>query len=158
MRQSLKIDILKSMCQPNQSDISQINQIYNELCGAKKYYPHFQEWFFYKVLPDLVHGRRMIISEVRNDKIAGLSILKVSEEKKLSTLKVSTDYLNKGIGLKLFEKSFSILETEKPFLTVSEEKLVEFSKIFGYYGFKLTSVHEDLYRKGKKEFFYNEYE
>lgn len=156
MRQSLKVDILKSISKPNQSDISQINQIYNELCGAEKYYPHFQEWFFYKVLPDLVHGQRMIISEIRNDKIVGLSILKVSEEKKLSTLKVSNAYLNRGVGIRLFEKSFEILNTEKPFLTVSEEKLIEFSKIFDYYGFKLTSVHEDLYRKGKKEFFYNE--
>lgn len=156
MGQLLQIEIIKSIREPNENSISQINEIYSELCGAEKYYPNFQEWFFCKVLPDVAHGQRALISEIRDGKIAGLSILKLSEEKKLSTLKVSNGHLNKGIGLKLFEKSFQILETEKPFLTVSEEKFVEFSKIFDYYGFQLTSVHEDLYRQGKKEFFYNE--
>lgn len=157
MQLAPQINIIRSIHRQDDSYVSKINEIYGELCGVEMYYPDFQKWFFYKVLPDIATKRRAIISEVRNDRIVGLSILKLSEEeKKLSTLKVSNDHINSGIGLKLFQKSFEILDTEKPFLTVSEEKLIEFSKVFDYYGFKLTSVHESLYRKGEKEFFYNE--
>lgn len=137
--------------------LSDMQKIYLQLSDAKKFYPNFEDWYLKKVVPDLVCGQRILISEIRDNNIAGLAILKVNNEKKLSTLKVTSNYLNKGIGLKLFEKSFQILETEKPFLTVSEEKLVEFKKIFDYYNFKLTSTHDSLYRSGKKEYFFNEY-
>jgi len=136
--------------------LSDMEKVYLQLSSAKEFYPNFENWYIRKVVPDLYHKRRVIISEIRDDKIAGLAILKLDDEKKLSTLKVSSEYLNKGIGLKLFEKSFQLLETEKPFLTVSEEKLIEFKKIFNYYDFELTSVHNNLYRKGKKEYFFNE--
>ena len=136
--------------------LSDMQKIYSQLSGAKNFYPNFEDWYFKKVVPDLFCGKRIIISENRNDNIAGVAILKLNTEKKLSTLKVSPEYLNRGIGLKLFEKSFQLLETEKPFLTVSEEKLSEFKKLFDYYDFKMTSVHDSLYRIGKKEYFFNE--
>ena len=78
------------------------------------------------------------------------------EEKKLCTLKVFDEFQNKGYGLKLFEKSFDALNTDKPFLTVSEEKYLEFEKIFKYFNFELTSVKKGLYRNNKLEYFFNE--
>ena len=77
-------------------------------------------------------------------------------EKKLCHLSVMPPYKNKGYGIKLFKQSFMELETEKPFLTVSEEKLVEFKRIFEYFRFELTDVIDGYYRKGKKEYFYNQ--
>lgn len=136
--------------------LSDMQKIYLQLSGAKEFYPNFEDWYFKKVVPDLFCEQRILVSEVRDNNIAGLAILKVNHEKKLSTLKVSPKYINKGIGLKLFEKSFQLLETEKPFLTVSEEKLSEFKKLFDYYDFKMTSAHDNLYRIGKKEYFFNE--
>lgn len=132
------------------------NEIFINLQSAETYYPGFTEWYYQKVLPDVICGEREIITEIRDSQIVGISIIKNNYEKKLSTLKVMDSYQNKGLGLKLFEKSFEKLETEKPFLTVSEEKLHEFKKVFNYYGFKLTSIHDDLYRKSKKEYFFNE--
>ena len=78
-------------------------------------------------------------------------------EKKLCTLRVMENYQNRGIGIRLFEKSFEVLNTRMPLLSVSGEKLLSFKKIFDYYDFKVTSIKEDYYRKGKKECFYNEY-
>ena len=66
------------------------------------------------------------------------------------------NFQNKGIGLKLFETVFKCLDTDKPFLTVSEEKFTEFERIFKYYNFELTSVKSNLYRNGKIEYFFNE--
>lgn len=129
--------------------------IYSHLKDAEKYYPEFRKWYTEKVIPELFTFDRELITEDRNDNIAGIAIIK-KEENKLCTLRIIDSYQNKGIGLKLFERSFESLNTEKPFLTVSEEKLLEFEKIFRYYDFKMTSVHNDLYRKGKKEYFFNE--
>lgn len=67
------------------------------------------------------------------------------------------NYQNKGIGIHLFERSFEALNTRMPFLSVSEEKLLSFKRIFDYYGFKLTSIKNSYYRNNKKEYFYNEY-
>jgi len=131
--------------------------VYEQIKSAGIYYPKFSEWYFQKVVPDLALGRRQTITEVRGGNVVGTAIVKLSEELKLSTLKVSHNYENRGIGLKLFEKSFELLDTKKPFLTVSEERLPLFQKVFKYYDFELTSVHKDIYRIGKKEFFFNEF-
>ena len=131
------------------------NNIYSRLNSAEVFYPNFKEWYYQKVVPDILAEKRELLFESKNDKIIGLSLVKY-DEKKLCTLKVFEEYQNKGYGLKLFEKSFEALETDKPFLTVSEEKYMEFEKIFKYYGFELTSVKSNLYRDNKLEYFFNE--
>ncbi len=131
------------------------NNIYSRLNSAEQYYPNFKNWYYDKVVPDILNNRRDFIFESRNDKIVGLSLIKY-EEKKLCTLKVFEEYQNKGYGLKLFEKSFEALDTDKPFLTVSEEKYIEFKKVFEYYDFKITDVKQGLYRNDKLEYFFNE--
>jgi len=129
---------------------------YLHLEQSKIYYPDFKNWFYSKVVPGVISGKRKIIIETRNDNVAGIAIIKKHNEIKLSTLKVSDSFKNSGLGLKLFEKCFTALNTEKPFLTVSEEKLPEFKRIFDYYGFKLTNIENNVYRHGKKEYYYNE--
>jgi len=132
--------------------------IYLKLVSAQKIYPCFTKWYFQKVIPDtIISGQRKILIENRNNTIAGISILKISNEIKLSTLRVDDNFVNSGIGIKLFEKSFQYLGTTKPFLTVSEQKLPLFKKIFDYYGFKITSIYDNLYIQGQKEYFYNEF-
>ncbi|WP_066350039.1 hypothetical protein [Aliarcobacter skirrowii] len=139
-----------------QSELLVYDAIYERIQGARKFYPNFENWYYSKVIPDIITNKREIILEQRNDKVVGLSIIKF-DEKKLCTLKIFDEYINKGYGLKLFNKSFEKLETDKPFLTVSEEKYNEFKKIFNYYNFELTSIKENLYIDGKKEYFYNEF-
>lgn len=130
--------------------------IFSFLVEASKYYPSFHEWYFNKVVPDIQNGNRKIVSEIRDGKIAGIAILKdTGEEKKICTLRISPDFQNRGIGVRLFKKSFEILQTNKPFLTVSEEKLPEFQKIFDYFNFELSSIADGMYRHGKKEYIFN---
>jgi ribosomal protein S18 acetylase RimI-like enzyme len=131
------------------------DSVYNRLKNAKQFYPEFQDWYYSKVIPDILNNEREFIFENRDDKIVGLSLIKY-EEKKLCTLKVFEEYQNNGFGLKLFEKSFEKLNTNKPFLTVSEENYNQFKKIFNYYNFELTSVKYGYYRSGKVEYFFNE--
>jgi len=131
------------------------NNIYSRLNSAEEYYPNFREWYYQKVLPDIISNNREFLFDIRDSRVVGLSLVKY-EEKKLCTLKVFEQYQNRGYGLNLFEKSFEALGTNKPFLTVSEEKHIEFKKIFKYYGFELTSVKTGLYRDNKLEYFFNQ--
>lgn len=132
------------------------SEVFLFLSEASRYYPSFYEWYFEKVMPGVQKGDRKIISEIRDGKIAGIAILKNTiEEKKICTLRIAPNYQNRGIGVRLFKKSFEILQTNKPLLTVSEEKLAEFHKIFSYFNFEETDVIEGKYRVGKKEYIFN---
>jgi len=131
------------------------SSIYDRLRSAEQFYPYFKNWYFEKVVPEILNNKRDILFEIRDNSVVGLSLVKF-EEKKLCTLKVFEEYQNKGFGLQLFEKSFEVLETDKPFLTVSEEKYLEFKKIFEHYNFELTDVKKGLYRNDKLEYFFNQ--
>ena len=51
MQLAPQINIIRSIHRQDDSYVSKINEIYGELCGVEMYYPDFQKWFFYKVLP-----------------------------------------------------------------------------------------------------------
>ena len=151
----MSINIYKDYKQISNVEQVFFNSVYIRLNSAEQLYPNFHNWYYSKVLPDILLNKREFIFEYRNDSIVGLSLVKY-DEKKLCTLKIFEESQNRGFGLKLFEKSFEKLGTNKPFLTVSEEKYEEFKKLFNYYKFELTSVKSGLYRSGKLEYFFNE--
>ena len=149
------IDLTLHHTQLIKAEIQNKYTLYNYIKDAKKYYPSFDIWYFTNVLPSLKDGTKKIITSCDDNNLRGLAILKYNE-KKLCHLSVMPPYKNKGYGIKLFKQSFIELETEKPFLTVSEEKLIEFKKVFDYFGFELTDIIDGYYRKDKKEYFYNQ--
>ena len=136
-------------------DIKNEYVAYHYIKNAKIYYPNFDIWYFANVIPSLKAGKKKLIYMGNYNCLRGIAILKYNE-KKLCHLSVMDAYKNKGYGIKLFKKSFEELKTEKPFLTVSEEKLPDFKRVFDYFGFKLTNVIEGYYRDNKKEYFYNQ--
>jgi hypothetical protein len=133
------------------------DKVYERLEHSKLYYPHFKEWYYSNVIPSVVDGDKEFIFEIRNHKIVGIAIIKHSQ-KKLCHLSIFDEYKNKGYGLSLFEKVFDKLNTRKPYLTVSEEKYIEFKKIFNYYNFELSDKKIDIYRNNKIEYYFNEYD
>lgn len=139
-------------------DITQekFNIIYTCLKDLTLYYPSFEDWYFRTVADGLQNNSRKIILEERNGEIAGIAIVKKNVfEKKICTIKVMDDFINRGIGIRLFERSMSYLETTSPLLTVDEDRLPFFQKIFDKYGFKQTQILHNYYKDGKKEFVFN---
>lgn len=135
-----------------------INHVFTNLSMLSEQYPDFRNWLEKKVFTGLYDGTRSILLEWRDGKIAGLAILKNEiEEKKLCCLRIMPEFQNKGIGIKLFQRSFAELGTEKPLLSVSEQKLSEFEKIFNYFGFVQTEKYFDLYKQNTIEISYNGY-
>ena len=133
-----------------------LDWIYKSLSSVIQEYPSFTSWYFKKVIPDIRQGKRDIILYSHENRLAGVSIIKVDiDEKKICTLRVFHGFRNKGIGKYLFERSFELLETEKPLITVSESRLPQFSRLFDYYGFRMNKVYPNYYKIGEKEYSFN---
>lgn len=119
-------------------------------------YPDFDSWLLDKVLPGIVSGERTLIIEMRAEKVAGFMILKHSlSEKKLCTLRVRPEYESLGMGVRLFEAAFKILETERPLLSVSEKLIPKFETLFRHFGFLKEAIYEDRYLPRVSELSYN---
>ena len=69
---------------------------------------------------------------------------------------VDPNYRGQKIASKLVEDSFTLLNTTKPVMTVSQQNLSMLQKLIDRYGFELTSVKESVYLPGVKEYYYNE--
>ncbi|WP_146005523.1 GNAT family N-acetyltransferase [Erwinia sp. B116] len=128
----------------------------NTLGDLRLFYPDFSSWISNIVIPGIITGERSVILEYRNDDLAGLAILKDSDiEKKLCCLQVMPKFQGSGIGLTLFEKSFDLLNTKNPLLSVSEEQRSNFLRIFKYYGFEFGETYYQHYRPLKNEISFN---
>lgn len=119
-------------------------------------YPNFDRWIVQKVIPGIFDGNRTVMLEERSGAIVGLLILKhTSDERKICTLRVKPEYENRGLGVKLFEKSFEILEVETPLLSVSEVSLPKFERIFKHFGFIFERSYLGMYLPKVHEFAFN---
>lgn len=120
-------------------------------------YPNYKDWFYNKQLKESLTPNRNILFVRNKDKqVIGVSSLKnTKEEKKLCTLYIKDEYRNKNITTKLIEESFKYLETTKPLITFSENKLHMFENIISKYKWELVQSAENIYVKGTKEYCYN---
>lgn len=136
--------------------------IKNFILDISELYPNFESWIDQKVVPSILNSsdRKIILLTLKENQkfnIVGISILKDSfNEKKICTLSVNKNYRNLGIATFLFEESFKILNTRKPFLTISEDNYDLFLPIIKKFDFKITSIKKDIYKQEKKEYYLNE--
>lgn len=120
------------------------------------YYPSFDQWYKEKIYPGLSTGERKILLHYVNHKCSGIAILKSSsEEKKLCCLRVTSEFYGSGVGIKLFSNAFEHLETETPLLSIAEEKLPIFKRIFSHFKFEVGDEYNEIYRKKKIEISFN---
>lgn len=65
------------------------------------------------------------------------------------------EYQNKGIGIKLFELSMKYLNDDYPLLSVDNQRLIQFEKVFHHFGYTYTSEYPDLYIDKNTEISFN---
>lgn len=149
----------------NTLDLSEqetLSEIKRSISDMSNTYSHFNDWYDNKVIPELLSGIGRVISVLvlhNNNKshIVGVIITKEApEEKKLCTINVNKNYRKLGISTLLFEACFIILKTRTPFFTVSEEHYETFKPIIKKFNFKVTSIKDNVYLNGKKEYYINE--
>ncbi|QIM69073.1 GNAT family N-acetyltransferase [Basfia succiniciproducens] len=155
-------DTLKELFERLSLEYLESESVLNQqIQGFLPAYPDISNWYN-KVIQEIKinpNNREMFISlsnENNSLSISGLMILKNHlEEKKICTLRIKDSYQKKGIGSELLEIAFGFLDTKKPLITVPEESVDIFSRIFNKYGFEKKDEIPDLYRKNKIEYIYN---
>ncbi len=120
------------------------------------FYPSFGAWFTEKVMPGVAAGERTIVLQNTSGVLSGIAVLKnTPEEQKLCCLRVLPEFQGTGAGVRLFDKSFDLLNNKSPLLSVSEEQLPAFEKIFRYFGFEYAQEYCGIYRPKKTEISFN---
>lgn len=133
-----------------------LNLIEQDVQFLKASYPLFNDWLTKKVVPGICNGERTVLIEYRESTPVGLLIIKHTvEEKKLCTLRVRPHFESKGLGIKLFETAFNLLETDRPLLSVSEIALPKFATAFNHFGFSHEASYEGVYLPKVVEFSFN---
>lgn len=126
------------------------------LSSMSALYPDFDTWYEGKVLPGLSTGERSLLIERRSGMVAGIAILKRdAHESKLCCLRVAPQFANAGIGVRLFEQSMDVLDTRHPLLTVAEDRLAHFERLFQHFGYQVAQEYPDLYRPRVSEIAFN---
>lgn len=128
----------------------------DHLIHLSSFYPSFAHWYDNKVVPGLRQGDRTLLLRYIDGRLGGIAITKDDGlEKKLCCLRVLPQWNGSGLGLRLFDDAFDVLGTEKPLLSVSDEQLLKFHRIFSHFGFAHGKRYDDLYRVGCAEHSYN---
>ncbi|WP_416233218.1 GNAT family N-acetyltransferase [Castellaniella sp.] len=133
-----------------------IQDVWGCISDLADQYPDFHQWFEQKVIPGIRIGERTLLVEYRSGKIAGLVVLKeTDEEQKLCCLRVMEDFHSTGLGIRLFERSFELLNNDKPLLSISDTRFPSFVRVCHYFGFRLEQELTGLYRPGHTEYVFN---
>lgn len=120
-------------------------------------YPGIEQWFSTKVVPGLRDESRTLLRVERQGELVGLGIAKKEHnERKICTVRVAPSHVGRGIGVRIFDSLLKWLDEDKPLLTVNDNKLPIFERIFDYYGFNLTSHIKGLYLPSSVELGFNE--
>ncbi|CAE6816083.1 hypothetical protein R69927_00432 [Paraburkholderia domus] len=156
MNVSKVIDAVSLARDPEQTS-GMLTEVLARVQDLKDVYPQFESWLADRVLPGLRTGDRSILVEYRHGELAGLAILKDDgSEKKICCLRVLPGFQDRhGLGVRLFEKAFNQLDSRNPLLSVAEERLPAFRRIFDHFGFELAETHKGLYRADRTEFVFN---
>lgn len=138
------------------SSIEDAKMVYPMLLDLDRYYPDFSNWYLYKVIPNLQNSDDFIIMAEDHHQIVGVILVKKGEEEKLRCIRVKPEYISKGIGCQLIDRALMKLSTDKPCVSVSQELIHDYSKIFvNRYDFLLDDVQRNIYREKKLEYFFN---
>lgn len=153
----MKIDSIKNYISEESLFKKLADEIYVLTIHLNGTYPGYKEWFYEKQINGcLTPNRNIIFIKNEKDEIIALSCLKKDdEEKKICTLFVSDEYRKQGLGSILFEESIKFLETTKPLVTFTEDKLPMFEKMIIKYDWELTEIVDGIYQDGTREFCFN---
>jgi GNAT superfamily N-acetyltransferase len=132
-------------------------QVLPFIATLDRFYPDVSYWYVNQVVPGLMTGNDKLLIARDGEHIAGVALGKLTlDETKLRCVRVHPDYQNNGLGIRLIDEMLDLLEDDTPKVTVSEELIHHYSRIFiNRYNFKLNHVSKGQYRSGKLEYLFN---
>ena len=138
---------------------SKIDSIFSELSFLRTEYPEFYSWFYDKVVPELSNGSREVFiaqTPLSFGKVNGVLILKKNcSEKKICTLYVDEKSRLNGIGQRFIDIAFNELNTDKPLITVSDNRISDFSRLLKKNNFEIVDSLSNYYSENHVEYTFN---
>lgn len=134
-----------------------LRDAYQFIEDSRRLYDNFNYWFFNNYCNNFRVGTRKII-RCFDDKQNTLALALLKDEpceKKICSIKVDKKYRRNGIGRNLFEYCIEVLDTDKPLITISEERYNEFSHLIEYFDFNLCQVLASYYNHNSTEYVFN---
>ena len=125
-----------------------IMEILKVTLPVKEDYPEYKDWFLNKQVKG-INIDRDIIFAVYNNEIVGVSSIKGD------TLYVKKCFRKNSIGTNLVNLSCEELETDKPLITISSNKLYDYRKIILERDWECNEVIDDLYKLNSDEYVFN---
>lgn len=121
----------------------------------KNDYPDYKDWFLNKQVKG-INIDRDIIFAMYNEEIVGVSNIKGDNtEKKICTLYIKDCFRKNSIGSNLIKLSCEELETDKPLITISSNKIYDYRKIIIENQWELSDELNNFYRENSNEYVFN---
>jgi len=118
-------------------------------------YPEYKDWFLNKQVKG-INTDRDIIFAVYNEEIVGVSNIKGDIlEKKICTLYIKECFRKNSIGSNLIKLSCEELETDKPLITISSNKIYDYRKIIIKNQWELSEELNNFYKTNSDEYVFN---
>lgn len=132
-----------------------LTHILNVTLPVKGSYPEYKSWFLNKHVPNLGIDRNIIFA-VYKQEIVGVANLKNGiDEKKICTLYVKNGFRHNKIGTALLNMSFEYLGTNKPLITISDDKLYELKRFIVKNKWEISEKLDNFYCYDHNEYIFN---
>jgi GNAT superfamily N-acetyltransferase len=118
-------------------------------------YPNFRIWLANVVVPGVQAGDRRFFIYDQADHFGFVIAKRTADERKLCTVYVDPASRGRGIASDLMLDAMDWLGTERPVITISEDRLVDFRPLVKRLDFSLTQVAQSYYRENIREFIFN---
>ena len=142
---------------PESVKVSCFNKIRHFLYDLNCDYPFFEEWLEHVFTMTHTEERAIITcqSDDELDMYGVCIIKKTKEEKKICTLRVTTERQRQGIGTYLVSKAIDLLGDKFPLITVPQKHIDPFKRFLNFFQFKIASKVKSVYNEGTYEYYFN---
>lgn len=134
---------------------SRTAEAWHSLSFLRATYPDFQSWYWGTVVPGIAYGERRLFVEKRGERLSGLVIAKRTDERKICTIWTRPDMRGRGVATRLVRDALEWLDTDRPLVTVPEETVRNFDRLFRVFGFEYRYAVARYYRDESVEHVFN---
>lgn len=150
---SLK-ELIKNGLSTNEVD-KIVMDILNITLPIKDDYPGYKDWFLNKQVKGINIDRDILFAKYNNEIVGIVNIKNSEEEKKICTIYIKNIFRKNYIGSTLVRMACDKLETNKPLITISSNKIYDYRKIILDNGWELSDELSNYYKEYSNEYVFN---
>lgn len=139
----------------NETYLKIIMHIKDITTPVKNSYPEYKNWFLNKHVPGLGINRNILFAVHKMEIVGVINLKNTDMEKKICTLYVKPGFRFNKIGTTLLKMAFEQLGTNKPLITISDDKLFELRKFIVNNNWEISEKLDNFYCFDHNEYVFN---